>query len=492
MAYRDMREWIAALEREGELKKIAACVDWDGEIGAITRKVFTGRGPALLFENIKGYQGGRCTKLFTGGLASRSRVAMMLGLPRETRFAEIVAEMRRRLQRPMPPVEVDDGPVKEHKLVGPEVNLLEFPVPKWHFRDGGRYINTWCCVITRDPETGVLNAGLYRGQILDRNKIGVLLVGFQHWGIHFAKYRHLNRPMPVAIAYGLDPVMVPVAASPVQNVCEFDIMGGLRGEPVELVRCETSDLMVPVHAEIVVEGVIPVDEATYQREGPFGEYTGYYGESLERPVIHVNCITHRTDPIFRGTLEGQKPRTVGKPSEPNESTRVISALDSAITWNILEQHGVPGIQEVVAGVTTFVRIKKMYRGHAKQVASALWGSGAAVYLYKNVVVVDEDIDVNDLRSLEWAFSYRVNAAENDIVVLPGSPGSPLDPSIRYHDRNEVAYGAGKWHRLLIDATINWDYPRVSEWDYAVYPPLATDVDQQSEKLVEERWGEYGI
>ncbi|TDA63848.1 MAG: UbiD family decarboxylase [Clostridia bacterium] len=492
MAFKDMRDWINKLEEAGQLKRITTEVDLDKEVGTIARKVFTTGGPALLFENIKGYQTTRCTKIFTGGLAARVRMALMLGLPPETKFNDIVQELRKRLKNPIPPVEVPTGPVKENIVRGDEVNLFEFPVPKWHPRDGGRYFSTWCAIITRDPDTGQLNAGLYRGQILDKNKIGVLLVGAQHWGVHFAKYRAIGKPMPVAIACGWDPVMAPVAACPVQNIDEFPVMGGLRGEAVELTRCETSDLMVPASAEIVVEGFISPDPPTYEVEGPFAEYTGYYGDTRKRPVIKVECITHRHDPIYRGSLEGQKPGTVGDPPRPNETSRIISAMVSALTWKILDEQGVPGILDLTAGTTTFVRIRKMYRGHAKQVAAALWGSSTSLYLYKNVVVVDEDIDIRDLRSLEWAFSYRVNAAEDDIVVFPGMPGSPLDPAIRYHDRNELEFGAGKWSRVLIDATKNWDYPRVAEWDYDRYPPLASDVDPESERLVEQRWAAYGL
>ena len=158
----------------------------------------------------------------------------------------------------------------------------------------------------------------------------------------------------------------------------------------------------------------------------------------------------------------------------------------------MENQGVPGVRDITGGTTTVVQIKKMYRGHAKHVANALWGSAAGQYGYKNINVVEEDIDIRNWRSIEWALSYRVNARENDIVVMPGSFGSVLDPATRVEDRDEIRYGSGKWNRLLIDATKNWDYTPVKEWGGNVYPPLATLVDSKYEEIVEKNWKKYGF
>jgi len=487
MGYKNLREWMKKLESEGELKHIRSEVDWNEEIGAITRKVYSKRGPALLFENIKDHRTTISTKLFTGGLQTISRIAMMLGLPRETHIKEITEVVRQRFKNPIEPRLVKQGPVKENIIKGKDIDLYQFPVPKWHYLDGGRYINTFCGVVTKDPENGITNVGLYRGMIVDKDEIGVLLVPGQGWGVHYLKYQEMKKPMPVAIVYGYDEALVfNAAASLPRDLDEYKVTGALRQEPMELIKCETVDLEVPAEAEIVVEGYISPDPKDYKMEGPFGEYTGYYGERAERPVIKVSCITHRNDPIFRGTLEGMDHKN------PNEDSAMLVVNLSAIAKNILESQGVPGVLEVSAVPITLVKIKKLFRGHAKQVAAALWGSSSAQYLFKIVIVVEEDTDIWSRRAVEAALAYRVNAAEDDIVFFPGSFGAVLDPSTRVKDRDEIRFGTGKWTRILIDATRNWNYEKVPEWGNQVYPPSSVELSKEQEELVNRRWKEYGI
>ena len=305
MAFKDLREWIAKLEAEGDLRRIKAKVDWNGELSEIAKRAINQREPALLFENIKDHENTRCTRVFTGGLARRSRVALMLGLPSSTSRQEVIKVVRERLRGSIKPTSVNTGPVKENIVKGKEINLFEFPVPKWHPLDGGRYINTYCGTVTRDPDTGIINIGLYRGMILDRYRLAAWLVPSQHWGLHYRKYQAMGKPMPVAFVYGWDDVLPLVAGTAIPYMqCEYDVMGSFRQEPVELVKCETSDLEVPASAEIVVEGTVSPDPSTYDIEGPFGEGTGFYGGAGKRPVIQVECITHRDDPIFRGQREG--------------------------------------------------------------------------------------------------------------------------------------------------------------------------------------------
>lgn len=487
MPAEDMRSFIKELEDEGELKRIDARVDWDLEIGAVTRKVYSSRGPALVFENIKGHENTICTKLFTGGLATKNRIAMMLGLPKGIRHRDLTEEVRKRWKKPIPPEIVETGPVKENICKDEQVDLYQFPVPKWHYLDGGRYLNTFCAIITKDPETGIRNVGLYRGMVVGKDEISVLLVPGQGWGIHFVKYQRLGKPMPVAIAYGCDESLVFCAASPVpRDMDEIALNGALLQRSTQLVKCESVDLEVPANSEIIVEGLINPDPQSYKDEGPFGEYTGYYGEAAKRPVIKVQCITHRNDPILRGTLEGMDHEN------PNEDSSMLVISLSAIAREILESQGVPGVLEVSAVPITLVRIRKMFRGHAKQVASALWGSSAAQYLFKFVIVVEEDTDIWNRRSVEAALSYRVNAAEDDIVLMPGSFGAVLDPSTRYPDRDELKFGTGKWTRILIDATKNWNYPRNPQWGNEIYPPRSVDLSPEQEALVAARWKEYGL
>ena len=491
MPYRDLREWIDKLEAEGELKRIKAEVNWDKEIGAITRRVLNEKGPALLFENIKDHKTTRCTKLFTNGVGSYSRVAMALGLPKDTHPRNITRHFKEKFGQPVKPVIVEKGPVKENILRGSDINLFEFPVPKWHHLDGGRYIDTCCSVITKDSNTGEMNAGTYRGMIAAKDKIPVLLASTQHWGHHFAKYKDMGKPMPIAVVYGWDPTLFFLSSTPVRKGSEYELTGSLRGEPVELVKCETNDLVVPAWAEIVVEGTISPDPTTFEMEGPFGEYPGYYGGMRSpKPTIKVECITHRNDPIFRGTLVGSSP---GKPDESS----YFAASFASVAWETMESVGVPGILDVwfspiVASTNLRVRIKKMYRGHAKQVANALWGAGLANYTAKHVIVVDDDIDIHDDAAVDWAIAYRVNAAMDDIIFFPGTFGSMLDPSVPLDKRDVTKYGQGKWTRVLIDATKNWELERQEQYGGDIYPPLATDITPEEEELIAKRWKEYGF
>ena len=493
MGFMDLRQWIRLLDKEGELRRITAPVEWDREIGAITRKVLEKKGPALLFENIRGYERGRCTRLFTSGLGSRARLALALGFPKDAPNRELVQYVMQKNRETITPVVVPTGPVKEHVIKGSDVDLTELPVPKWHYREGGRYVNTFAGIVTRDPDTGAQNVGIYRGMIGKRNTIPSLLIkGGQHWGQHFLKYAKRGEPMPVACVIGWDPVLGFLAGSPIPaGVCEYDVMGAYRGEPVELVRCETVGLEVPASAEIVIEGFIADDPATYESEGPFGEFTGYVSDiPTPRPTIQVTCITHRSDPIFRGTLEGTLPGSF------SENSVMSSVQRAAIAWNILTGAGIPGIRDVFIhpitnGTNICVQIRKHYKGQPKQIAAAIWGSGAAQYRYKNVIVVEEDIDISSYEQLDWAIAYRVNAGHGGIVVFPGIFGSPIDPSTPLAERDVSRLGSGLWNRVLVDATRTWEFEPRPEWGGERFPPTVRPAPEDEQRVLD-RWKEYGL
>ena len=494
MAYSDLREWISTLEGEGLVARVECEVDWEREIGAITREVLNTKGPALLFENIKDYGDTWCGKLFTNGLGSREKVSLALGLPKDTSFKEITKVVKERLTRPSGVKVVDTGPVKENILKGRDVNLYDMPVPQWRGQDGGRYINTYCAVVTRDPDTGLLNVGTYRGMIADRDRIGVLLVLTQHWGHTFNKYRDRGEEMPVAVVYGWDPALLMVAGTPIihSGYSEYEYISSLRQQDCELVKCETSDLLVPASAEIVIEGSISSDPSTFVMEGPFGEYPGYFGGlASPKPAIRVACITHRDSPIFRGSVEGATPHSW------SEGAWYCAPFISAAAWNLLETVGVPGVLDVwtdnvTAATIMKVCIKKAYRGHAKQAANAFWGSEMGSYFGKIVIVVDEDIDIHDGEAVEWAIAYRMNADMDQLILFPGMLGSCLDPSVPLNERNVVKYGQGKWTRVLVDATINWELEPQEQYGGERFPPLCTKIHPDDERRIRERWGEYGI
>jgi hypothetical protein len=287
MAVKDLREWIDDLEERNDLKRVKAEVDWDEEIGAITREISSQFGPALLFENIKGHKNTLCRRLFTNGTGTKERVCRILGVSEKSTYRELVAIFKERFSKPLKPVTVSSGPVKENIVKKDAVDLFQFPVPKWNPHDGGRYIMTSASIVSRDPDNGILNAGTYRGMIAQKITIGVLLAMTQGWGKHFSKYINRGQEMPVAVVIGWDQALFMTASTPV-NHPEYELAGSLRGAPVELVKCETSDLMVPASAEIVLEGFVSADPKTFEPEGPFSEYPGYYaGRKTPKHAIRV-------------------------------------------------------------------------------------------------------------------------------------------------------------------------------------------------------------
>jgi len=484
VADRDLRKWMAQLDAEGDLKRVTARVDWDDEISQIIRKVYLQRGPALLFENIKDHDKTFCRKLFTNGLGKHENVNLMLGLPRDTLPAETIKIIRQRMKQPLEPVRVKTGPVKENIIKGKDVDLFQLPVPKWHPLDNGRYINTFNATVTRDPDTGQNNAGVYRGTILSQNKIGVLLMPMKDWGITYGKYREMGKPMPVAFVYGYDPALIVVAGSPVTGP-EYDLAGALRQEPIRLVKCETSDIEVPAAAEIVVEGFMSPDPSTYEVEGPFGEGSGYYGEARKRPVVEVSCITYRNDPIYRGSLVGTKEGIT-------EIRSSVSNMMSVVLWNILEAAEIPGVLDVSSGPITAVKIHKTYQGQARQIAAAMWGSKFAGHPFNIIMVVEEDVDIRNPAALLHAMHGKVDF-NRDLVVYPLYMGSPIDVSLPYDFRAELEYGAAIANKLLIDATTDWQlHPPRQEWGGERFPPNCHYSRPETEALVEKRWPEYGL
>lgn len=492
----DLRGWLAALGKAGELTEIAAQVDWNIELGTITRMALgPGTGKALLFNTIKDYDKpeSRCRRLFVSGLASYSRVAMMMGLGRDTHPRELVKVGRNILNGSIPPHIVKDGPCKEVVVKGKDVDLYDFPSPHWNRPDGGRYIFTYGGVVSKDPTTHVMNVGIYRGMVASKNEIPMLMWRAQNIGHHVTAWQAAGATeMPIAVVIGWEPSFGFCASAPItRGVCEYDVMGAIRGSPVDLVKCETVDLYVPASAEIVIEGMLTLDPKDYVMEGPFAEFTGYVaGDKSPKPTIKVTAITHRNNPILHGTIEGALPGSY------SENGICSSIMRAGVAWTVLDRAGVPGVVDVWCppvqmGINTNVAIKQSYRNQAKQVAHALWGSSAANVRYKHVTVVDDDIDIHDYAAIDWAIAYRVNAGEDDVIVAPSTFGAGLDPSTRKRDRNAALYGTGKWARVLIDATMNLDYDPDPDFDGARFPPLIWP-DERDRKAAMKRWKELGL
>jgi len=481
---KDMRTWIEQLEAEGELKRIKAQVDWDGEIAEIQRMALGERGPSLLFENIKDHENTWCRELFVGGLIKSKYIALMLGLAKDTPRQEVLQLLRRRFKEPIEPGHVDTGPVKENIVKGNDVDLFQIPVPQWHPLDGGRYINSWLGVVTKDPDDGIYNVGQYRGMITGKDKISVFLIPAQGWGAHFSKYQRMGQPMPVALVFGWDPSMGFAAALPLSNINEYQAMGAIMQEPVPLCKCETSDLEVPASAEIVVEGTISPDPSTFEMEGPFGEASGLYSRPEKRPVVKVDCITFRNNPIFRGSLAG-----VGMVTEDMQT---FFLGQPAIMMNTLELQGIPGILDIVPMPVVVVKIRKTYQGQPRQVAAALWGSKVAVNMAKVVMVVEEDVDINNPRALIALLHSRVDP-DKDVIVYPMNMGSSGDPARALEDGIDMRYGSGVGSKLLIDATIDWTtHPAREEWGGRRLPLSPSHHFTEAAELVKKRWQEYGF
>src|SRR5687768_6573201 len=265
-AFGDLRAWIDALRAAGELHEVDAEVDWNIELGTVMRLAQgAGRGPAILFNNIKDYNGpkARGRRVFGCSLSSYRRIAMMLGLPKDTHPRELVKLARNILGGTIPPKIVKTGPVKENILTGKDIDLFEFPVPFWNRIDGGRYIITYAGCVTRNPDTGIMNIGVYRGMVAEKDQIPIYMYRAQHIGHHALAWQNKgHNEMPVAFVIGWEPSLDFCAGAPVpMGVCEYDVVGAIRGAPVELVKCETVDLHVPASAEIVIEGYLQFDPA---------------------------------------------------------------------------------------------------------------------------------------------------------------------------------------------------------------------------------------
>jgi 4-hydroxy-3-polyprenylbenzoate decarboxylase len=450
MAYEDLREFIRALDRAGELKRIRAEVDAELEITEITDRVSKAGGPALLFENVRGYR----VPVLINALGSRDRMKMALGVTdysditgRITELTDVKSpqgllekiKMVPRLAEvgKMFPKVVRDGPCKERVLKEGKLSLLDFPIIKCWPEDGGRYI-TMPLVFTKNPETGRRNCGMYRMQVYDETTTGM------HWQIHkhgAQHFRNLRRGgggrLDVAVAIGADPITVFSAIMPLpEDLDEMMIAGFLRGKPVEMVRCETIDVEVPANAEIVLEGY--VDTAERRMEGPFGDHTGYYSLEDEFPVFHLTTVTHRKNPIYQTTI-------VGKP--PMEDCWMGEAIERIFLP--LMQRQFPEVRDYhmpFAGVfhnLMIVSIRKDYPGHARKVMNCIWSLPQAQFT-KCVIVVDEDTDVRDLNQVAWRVLNNIDP-ERDIQFMLG-PVDQLDHAARLPN-----FGS----KMGIDGTRKW-------------------------------------
>ncbi|MEK7782847.1 MAG: UbiD family decarboxylase, partial [Candidatus Binatota bacterium] len=336
MLYRDCREWIERVRELGELETVEGA-DWDLEIGAITEVAARSeKSPAILFDKIKGYPPGR--RILVGAhQPTLKRQCLTNHLPLDYNRNQFIQAWRERLNTPrlIPPRIVDSGPLLENVFEGKEIDLFSLPVPRWHEEDGGRYLGTADLTITRDLDEGWINLGCYRVMLHDRDSLALYISPGHHGNIHRQKYFDRGKALPVAISFGPDPLLWQVSTMDLPwGVSEYDYAGGIRGEPFEVIVGKHTGLPIPAYSEVAIEGEVVPGKPV--KEGPFGEFTGYYasGERTE-PVLKVKRLMYRNDPIITGAPPFRPP--------PGAD---ISLIRSAFIWDQMEKAGVPDVTGV--------------------------------------------------------------------------------------------------------------------------------------------------
>jgi 4-hydroxy-3-polyprenylbenzoate decarboxylase len=488
VAYKDLRDFIAALEKHGELKRINADVDVDLEITEITDRVSKAGGPALLFEKpISARDDKRYfTPLLINSVGSQRRIEMALQVKLldevgqriedllEMKAPECIFDKLKMLPKLAEvgsffPKTVKDGPVKE-VVESANPSLDEFPIMKCWPQDGGRFI-TWPIVVTRSPKSGRRNVGCYRMQVFDSRTTGM------HWQIHKGGAEHFRwlerqgkgRHMDVAVAIGCDPAVMLCGVMPLpEDLDEFLFAGFLRQEPVELVKCQTVDLEVPANAEIVLEGFVDLDDIRV--EGPFGDHTGYYSLEDHFPAFHLTCVTRRKKPVYVSTIVGRPPMEdywMGFAVE-----RIFLPLMKKQMPEVVDMH-MPA--EGVFHNLIIVSMRKSYPGHARKVMNGIWGLPGAMFS-KCIVVVDHDVNVRDVQEVAWKALNHIDP-ERDIQFTLG-PVDQLE-----HASRLANFGS----KMGIDATTKW----ASE-GFARRWPDEIKMDHEVVRKIDSLWNQIGL
>lgn len=446
--FASMRDYLDLI-REKELLQDVADADWDLELGSVTEVVAFSKNPrALLFDRIKGYEAG--LRVATNLYASPRLQAIALGLPDDISVVEMVKLWRERSRtelKPIPPRVVSDGPVRENVDRGDDVNILKFPVPRFHEHDGGRFFGTGDLVITRDPDEGWVNIGVYRCQVHDEKTLGLLIQPAHHGQLQMEKFWKRGEDAPIVITGGQDPHTYAAACLPLGwGKSEYDMAGAFRNGPIDVIIEPRTQIPIPATAEIAVIGRVPSPDKEMRQEGPFGECVGYYAASGPATVIHIDEVWYRNNPIIYG-------------APPMHGSAMRHALGgeimtSALIWDTLDREipGVVGVYSLaqhcqMGSSIVAISINQKYPGHAKQAALAALASHGAVFMNRAIVVVDEDVDPSNLDEVIFAFTTRCNPSE-DVQIIGGLPGISLDARIP-PDRRAV--GDIRGSSMVIDA-----------------------------------------
>ncbi|WP_339645847.1 4-hydroxy-3-polyprenylbenzoate decarboxylase [uncultured Porticoccus sp.] len=487
MKYTDLREFIQFLEQRGELKRISVEIDPYLEMTEICDRTLRAGGPALLFENPRGFDIPVLGNLF----GTPERVAMGMGQESVAALRE-VGELLAFLREPEPPKGVRDLWEKRHKfkpilnmpaklvknapcqeviIEGAEVDLGKLPIQTCWPEDAGPLI-TWPLVITRGPEKERQNLGIYRQQVIGKNKLIMRWLSHRGGALDFRDWQlaHPGEPFPVAVALGADPATILGAVTPVPDtLSEYAFAGLLRGEKTRVVKCLGSNLQVPASAEFILEGYLYPDEMA--DEGPFGDHTGYYNEVDRFPVFTVERITHRHDPIYHSTYTGRPP------DEP------------AILGVALNEVFVPILKKQFPEIVDFylppegcsyrmavVTMKKQYPGHAKRVMMGVWSFLRQFMYTKFVVVTDDDINARDWQDVIWAMTTRMDPRRDTVII----DNTPID----YLDFASPVSGLGS--KIGFDATNKFPGETHREWGR----PITMDPDVKNR--IDDIWASLGI
>jgi 4-hydroxy-3-polyprenylbenzoate decarboxylase len=487
MQYRDLRDFVGQLEDRGELKRIALEVDPRLEITEICDRTLRGAGPALLFESVKGSEFPALGNLF----GTPKRVALGMGEESVDALRE-VGRLLAFLKEPDPPKGMKDAwnklpvfkkvldmapkqrrgaPCQDIVLEGGEVDLGKLPVQTCWPGDAGPLI-TWGLVVTRGPDKPRQNLGIYRMQVLGRNRVIMRWLAHRGGALDFRDWQRLHpgAPFPLAVALGADPATILGAVTPVpDSLSEYAFAGLLRGSRTEVTACLGNDLQVPAAAEFVLEGHIAPDDMA--AEGPFGDHTGYYNEVDSFPVFTIERITHRRDPIYHSTYTGRP---------PDEPAILGVALNEVFVPILQKQF--PEIQdfylppEGCSYRLAVVSIRKQYPGHAKRVMMGVWSFLRQFMYTKFVIVVDDDVDTRDWKDVIWAMTTRMDPARDTTIV----ENTPID----YLDFASPVSGLGS--KIGFDATNKWKGESDREWGRPIR------MDPQVKRRVDEIWARLGI
>jgi UbiD family decarboxylase len=469
----DLREWLDAAQSLGELRTLDG-VDSEAGIGEATEYLDQHEGsPAVVFDRIPGFEPGY--RVLVNALGTRARQALTYGLdPGAASHGDLMAFWRAKLRHfdPVEPIEVASGPILENVRRDDDVDVTAFPAPIWHPGDGGRFIGTASINIMRDPDTGLINAGTYRNQVFDATGVGTRPAPTHHGGMILNKYMSRGEPCPIVIVAGSDPLLFLAACleGPAFGESELAWAGGVRGRPIPFVKGEVTGLPIPANAEIALEGYVTTDQ--FHKEGPYGEWMGYYHDGFERErVVRISRVYHRSNPIILGCPQG-------KP--PHEDNRFLAYVRSAMIWDQLEKAGVPAIRNVWSApeggnrLLTIVALDTQYIGHGRQAAYVAAMCGAANDMNRITIAVDTHVDVTSLQDVVWAVLTRVDPVR-DVDIIQGTKGSRIDMAIGPDER-----GLSTTSRMVIDATTPFGWKA---------DPLAGDVisDAARAAQIRERW-----